>query len=366
MSKRNLSISGLIIALILFVAVNILSQTSLRGARLDLTENSLYTVSEGTSRILGSLEEPIVLRFFFSSKLTGRAPQLRTYGNRVRDLLEEYVNDANGKIRLEVIDPEPFSDAEDRAVGLGLSGIPINQSGELFYFGLAGSNSTDDTEIIHFFQAENEAFLEYDLTRLVYGLSNPKKPVVGVISSFPLEFGPGGLQMAMRGQSNPYGILEAMRQFFEVRVLKKSLTAIEDDVDILLLAHATDLAEPSLYAIDQFVLRGGRAMIFVDPYSETGARIPPAPGRQPDPGATHSSDLKKLFDAWGIGFDTAKIIGDRTYATKVNAGGRGRRQIVDYVSWMSLKGNALNRADVTTSQLASIIMMASAGHFTRP
>ena len=364
MNKRTLSISGLIIAVILFVAVNILSQSSLRGARLDLTENRLFTVSEGTSRILAALDEPIVLRFFFSAKLTNQAPQLRTYGNRVRDLLQEYVNDANGKIRLEIIDPEPFSDAEDRAVGLGLSGIPINQSGEVFYFGLAGSNSTDDTAIIPFFQAENEEFLEYDLTKLVYGLSNPKKPVVGVISSYPLEFGPGGLQMAMRGQSNPYGILEAMRQFFDVRVLKKDTAAIEADVDILLLAHATDMPEQTLYAVDQFVLGGGRAMIFVDPYSETAAQIPPAPGRQPDPGATHSSSVKILFDAWGIGFDTAKIVGDRTYATKVNAGRLGRRQILDYVSWLSLKGEAMNGEDVTTSQLTTV-MMASAGHITR-
>jgi ABC-type uncharacterized transport system involved in gliding motility auxiliary subunit len=364
MNKRTLSISGLIIAVILFVAVNILSQSSLRGARLDLTENRLFTVSEGTSRILAALDEPIVLRFFFSAKLTNQAPQLRTYGNRVRDLLQEYVNDANGKIRLEIIDPEPFSDAEDRAVGLGLSGIPINQSGDVFYFGLAGSNSTDDTEIIPFFQAENEEFLEYDLTKLVYGLSNPKKPVVGVISSYPLEFGPGGLQMAMRGQSNPYGILEAMRQFFDVRVLKKDTAAIEADVDILLLAHATDMPEQTLYAVDQFVLGGGRAMIFVDPYSETAAQIPPAPGRQPDPRATHSSDVKKLFDAWGIGFDTAKIVGDRTYATKVNAGRLGRRQILDYVSWLSLKGDAMNGEDVTTSQLTTV-MMVSAGHITR-
>jgi len=363
-NKRTLSISGLIIAVILFVAVNILSQSSLRGARLDLTENRLFTVSEGTSRILAALDEPIVLRFFFSAKLTNQAPQLRTYGNRVRDLLQEYVNDANGKIRLEIIDPEPFSDAEDRAVGLGLSGIPINQSGEVFYFGLAGSNSTDDTAIIPFFQAENEEFLEYDLTKLVYGLSNPKKPVVGVISSYPLEFGPGGLQMAMRGQSNPYGILEAMRQFFDVRVLKKDTAAIEADVDILLLAHATDMPEQTLYAVDQFVLGGGRAMIFVDPYSETAAQIPPAPGRQPDPGATHSSSVKILFDAWGIGFDTAKIVGDRTYATKVNAGRLGRRQILDYVSWLSLKGEAMNGEDVTTSQLTTV-MMASAGHITR-
>ncbi|MCG8691624.1 MAG: GldG family protein, partial [Minwuiales bacterium] len=256
MNRQTLTFTGLIIAAVLFFAVNILSDALFRSARLDLTESRLYTVSEGTRNVLASLEEPLTLRFFFSSKIANNVPQLRTYGNRVRDLLEEYAALSDGMIRLEVIDPEPFSDAEDRAVEFGLQGVPATAAGDLFYFGLAGTNTTDDTEVIAFFQQEKEQFLEYDLTKFVYQLTEPDKPVVGVITSLPLEFGPGGLQAAMRGQSQPYGILEAMRQFFEVRILKAGETEIEEGVDVLVLLHARNLTDQTLYAIDQFVLGG--------------------------------------------------------------------------------------------------------------
>ena len=359
--RNLLTVSGLIIAVVLFFAVNILANSLFGGARFDLTENRLYTLSDGTRNVLASIEEPVTLRLFYSNKLAADVPQLRTYGNRVRDLLAEYANLSAGKIRLETIDPDPFSDAEDRAVGFGLQGLPINTAGDLFYFGLVGTNTTDDSQVIPFFQAEKEQFLEYDLTKLVYALSNPAKPVVGLISSLPLEFGPGGLQAAMRGQSRPYGILDAMRQFFDVRTLKTDVTEIDDDVDVLLLVHARNLGEPTLYAIDQFVLRGGRAMVFVDPYSETGAQIPPRSGMPPDPMDPQSSNLEKLFAAWGIKMDAAKVVGDRGFATRVNAGSVGRRQIVDYIAWLSLREDAFDRTDVVTAELRQMTV-ASTGH----
>ena len=360
MNRQTLTFTGLIIAAVLFFAVNILSDALFRSARLDLTESRLYTVSEGTRNVLASLEEPLTLRFFFSSKIANNVPQLRTYGNRVRDLLEEYAALSDGMIRLEVIDPEPFSDAEDRAVEFGLQGVPATAAGDLFYFGLAGTNTTDDTEVIAFFQQEKEQFLEYDLTKFVYQLTEPDKPVVGVITSLPLEFGPGGLQAAMRGQSQPYGILEAMRQFFEVRILKAGETEIEEGVDVLVLLHARNLTDQTLYAIDQFVLGGGRALMFVDPFAETAAQLPPSPGQPPDPFDTHSSNLTKLFDAWGVGMRDDVFVGDRVLATKVNAGDLSRRQIIDYVAWLSLRDASLNREDVVTSQLG-VVTVATPG-----
>ena len=359
--RNLLTASGLAIAVVLFFAVNILANGLFGGARFDLTENRLYTLSDGTRNVLASIEEPVTLRLFYSNKLAADVPQLRTYGNRVRDLLAEYTNLSAGKIRLETIDPDPFSDAEDRAVGFGLQGLPINTAGDLFYFGLVGSNTTDDSQVIPFFQAEKEQFLEYDLTKLVYALSNPAKPVVGLISSLPLEFGPGGLQAAMRGQSRPYGILGAMRQFFDVRTLKSDVAEIADDVDVLLLVHARNLGEPTLYAIDQFVLGGGRAMVFVDPYSETAAQIPQRPGMPPDPMDPQSSNLEQLFAAWGIEMDGAKVVGDRGFATRVNAGPAGRRQIVDYIAWLSLRDDAFERTDVVAAELSQITV-ASPGH----
>ena len=361
MSRTAHSSIALVAAAVLFFAVNVISGGLFGSARLDLTENRRHTLSEGTAKILGALDEPVVLRFFFSAKLANQAPQLRTYGNRVRDLLAEFANSSGGKLRLEVIDPEPFSDAEDRALAFGLQGAALNLSGDNFYFGLAGTNSTDDTGVIPFFSPEKEQFLEYDLTKLVYGLSNPKKPVVGVISSLPLEFGPGGMQMAMRGQSRPYGIMASMRQFFEVRTLNDDLEAIDEEVDILLLIHARDLGDKTLYAIDQFVLGGGRAMIFVDPFSETAATIPPSPGQRPNPLDSHNSTLDKLFEAWGVELEGDVIVVDRGFATRVNAGGQARRRIIDYPAWITLRGDAIDREDVVTAELGTILV-ANAGH----
>ncbi len=363
MNRRLLSTSGLVLAAVLFFAVNILSEALFRSARLDLTANRLYTLSDGTRNVLARLEEPITLRFFYSAKMANSLPQMRDYAGRVRDLLEEYVALADGRLRLEVIDPEPFSDAEDRAVENGLQGVPVSASGDLFYFGLVGVNSTDDTEAIAFFQAEKEQFLEYDLTKFVYQLSEPKKPVVGVISSLPLEFGPGGIQAAMRGQSRPYGIMTSMQQFFEVRTLKGELTEVADDVDVLLLLHARSLSDQTLYAVDQFVLGGGRVILFADPYSETAAQLPPAPGAPPDPLDPQTSIPTRLLDAWGVEIAEGKLVGDRLLATKVNAGGMGRRQIVDYVAWLGLRDRVLNRDDVVTGQLGTVTV-ASAGALT--
>lgn len=364
MNRNLISFSALVIAAVLFFAVNILSNGLFRSARLDLTENRLYTLSPGTRNILAALDEPVTLRLFYSASLAGEAPQMRAYGNRVRDLLSEYVNLSAGKLRLETIDPEPFSDAEDRAVGFGLPGAPINAAGDIFYFGLAGTNSVDDSEVIPFFTPQKEEFLEYDLTKLIHSLSDPKKPVIGVISSWPLEFGPGGLQMAMRGQSQPYTILTAMRQFFTVHTLEANVDEIPDDVDVLVLIHARGLAEKTLYAIDQFVLAGGRAMIFIDPFSETGAALPPAPGVRPNPMDPNDSNLEKLLSAWGVTMDGAKIVGDHGYATRVNAGTQARRQVIDYLPWIRIPKDSLDSGDVVTAEL-DVLMMASAGHLVR-
>jgi ABC-type uncharacterized transport system involved in gliding motility auxiliary subunit len=361
MNRKLLSLSALVAAGALFFAVNIISDGLFRSARLDLTENGLYTLSPGTRNILAAVDEPVTLRFFFSDALAGDAPQMRSYGNRVRDLLSEYVSLSGGKLRLEVIDPEPFSDAEDRAVAFGLQGAAINAAGDTFYFGLVGTNTVDDSEVIPFFSPQKEEFLEYDLTKLVYSLSNPKKPVVGLISTWPLEFGPGGLQMAMRGQSQPFSILTAMRQFFTVRTLRGEQDTIPEDVDILVLIHPRGLSKKTLYAIDQFVLAGGRAMIFIDPYSETAAALPPEPGTQPNPMDSHGSNLEKLLAAWGVSMDGENVVGDHAYATRVNAGTLARRQVIDFLPWLRVPAESLSRGDVVTAEL-DVLMLASAGH----
>ena len=164
--------AGLGIAVLLFLAVNVFSNVALKAARLDLTDQQLYTLSEGTQKILESIEEPLTLRFYYSKKLATSLPGLNSYGQRVQELLEEFEQRAQGNLTLHVVDPEPFSEEEDRAVGYGLQGVPLDSNNTQFYFGLAGASSTDETETIPFFQLEREEFLEYDLAKIKSGNGN--------------------------------------------------------------------------------------------------------------------------------------------------------------------------------------------------
>lgn len=363
MTRRTLSMAALGVAAILFVAINVLAQASLRQARLDLTADRLYTLSQGTRNILKALKEPISLKLYFSEKLAGSAPPFRAYGQRVREVLEEYANRSHGAIRLQVIDPEPFSDAEDRAVQAGLQGAPIDQgSGQQAYFGLVGTNATDHQEVIPFFSQEREPFLEYDLSKLVYALTDPKKPVVGVVSDMDLTYGPGGMMAAMRGEIHPYAFLQQLRQSFDVRVLKTDIATIDKDVTVLLVLRPQKLTEAALYAIDQYVLGGGRAMVFVDPYVES-AVSQPGPNGAPTPAGPKSATLPKLFQAWGLDMDASRFVADPDLAVRVSAGEGSRRRAVPYAAWLSITPDQLNKADVITADLSNL-MLASAGALT--
>lgn len=352
-SKALLTGTGLVAAFALFFGFNILVNNGLRDARIDLTEARLYTLSDGTRNVLKGIPEPITLRFFFSDKLAGNAPQLKQYGTRVRELLERYAALAGGKIRLEVIDPEPFTEAEDRAVQAGLQGAQL-PNGQL-YFGLVGTNALDQQQTIPFFQADKEQFLEYDLTKLVYALSNPTKPTVGILGALPLEYGPGGMMAAMRNQAQPYLILEQIRQFFQVKMLDPAKPEeIDDKISTLVLAHPKDLSPQVQYAIDQYVLKGGRLIVFADPYSETMAAMPnPMTGR-PMPGGDQSSLLPELFKAWGIEVEAGKFVADLALAQRVQTGRSGPAAVVDYVPWLAIPGERLNHEDIVTAELTQL------------
>jgi ABC-type uncharacterized transport system involved in gliding motility auxiliary subunit len=352
-TKRFLiSAGGLALVALLFLAVNIVANATLSGARVDLTADKLYTLAPGTRSVLSSITEPVTLRFYYSERLGKEIPSYGVYAGRIREMLEEYRNAAGGKIRLQVIDPQPFTDEEDRAVGFGLQGVPINQSGELIYFGLAGVNSADKEEVIPFFQPERERFLEVDLTKLVFNLSGVKKKAVGLLSTLPLQ----GAFRGPRQQSDPWVIYTQMQQFFDMRPIDRDAAEIPADIGVLVLVHPQNLPDKTLFAIDQFVLRGGRALVFVDPHAE-GELSRPSMAQQT--GET-GSNLKKLFDAWGVEMADGKVAGDRLFARRVNAGTSTRVQAIDYVLWLNLRDTALNRSDVLTAETTSI-QMASAG-----
>jgi ABC-type uncharacterized transport system involved in gliding motility auxiliary subunit len=356
------SVVGVVAVFALLVGVNLLAEYRLAQSKLDLTQQRLYTLAPGTRKILGDLKDPITLRFYYSRTLGSRIPMYGAYADRISEMLREYASASGGKIRLEFYDPEPFSPTEDRAVAYGLQGVPIDQSGEQVYFGLAGSNLLDDERTIAFFQPERERFLEFDLTRLVYELSSPKRPLIGVMSSLPLDGDPRMMMMTQnRAAGQPWVASMQLRQAFGIRQVPLDAQVIDPEIQVLLVAHAQNLSDNTLYAIDQFVMRGGRLMAMVDPHSEAqGAVADPQTGQPPRDTA---STLAKLFDAWGIGFDNTQIVGDLKGAWRVRGSPTDRAQVVDYVAWYNIR-DGLNTNDPATVELSQVTV-ASAGSLSK-
>ena len=352
--RKLISETGLLLAAILAVAVIIVSDNSFTNVRLDLTENKLFTLSDGTIHILKSLKEPINLDFYLSRKSLTSYPSIINYGNRVRDLLNEYAAESNGKIKLTVIEPEPFSEEEDQAVASGLKGVPINTEGDVAYFGLVGTNSVDDVKVIPFFQTERESSLEYDVTKLIYNLANPKKRVVSVMSSLPIF----GSSMPRQQQQKPWAIVNAMREFFTVRNISMQTDKIDNDTDVLMVIHPKNLSNKTLYAIDQYLLGGGKAMFFIDPMAETDR---PRPNPQnPMAMPPTSSNLKRLMDTWGIQMKEGKIVGDMNLAMRVQSRGPRGPQEINFLPWLRLESPEFNHSDFATNEL-NTVNFASAG-----
>ncbi len=356
-----LSLGALAAVLVLAVGVNVLADRFLARARIDLTEQRLYTLSEGTRQELAGLRDPVTLRLFYSRRLGAAVPVFGAYADRVREMLREYVSLSGGKIRLEILDPEPFSETEDRALAYGLQAVPLDNAGEQVYFGLAGTNLLDDERTIPFFQPDRERFLEYDLTRLVHELSNPTRPVLGVISSLPLNGDPRAMMMRVPGAGQPFQVMTQLRQFFTLRDLAADSQAIPSEVQVLMVAHAQNLPDATLYAIDQFVMRGGKLLALTDPHSESQAARPDPTGR---PAASTASNLDRLFNAWGIEAPSEQVVVDQRGAWRVRAGPNDRVQGVDYLAWFSAQGDSLNRTDVASAELSQVTF-ASAGEVRR-
>ena len=347
-NRRTVPAFALPLLALVFVALIALSSYALRGVRLDLTEHKLYTLSEGTRHILDRNKEPVKLRLFYSEKTAQNLPQFRIYAQRVRELLEEIAARSHGKVTLEVIDPEPFSDAEDKATSYGLQAVPLNTSGDTLYFGLVGTNSTDGETTMPFIQPDKEQFLEYDLAKLISTLTVDKKPVLAVLSGLPT--GPGSDPVT--GQPSLGWVVDRqLSQLFEMRRLQANPTSIGDDVDLLMLIHPKDLPENTQYAIDQFVLRGGHLLVFVDPIGESDPAAHVVDPTQMEQGGV-ASDLPRLFKNWGIVYDPTKVVLDSQNALQVQPD--PNKPPVRHMAIIGLHKAALNQKDVVSADLENL------------
>jgi ABC-type uncharacterized transport system involved in gliding motility auxiliary subunit len=353
--RTGFGVGGLLALAVLFLGVVMLSNAGLRGVRLDLTQNKLYTLTQGTQQVLAELKEPINLYYYFSRDAAAKqSPLVMPYATRVREFLEEIAARSGGKVRLRVIDPQAFSEDEDRAGEFGLQSLQAG-GGDALYFGLAGTNSTDGRSAIPSFQADREEFLEYDVAKLIHELGTPKKPVIGLVSSLNMQ---GRFDPMTGRMSEPWPILAQIQQTFTVRPLTSETDRIDKDVDVLMVVHPKQLPTKTLYAIDQFVMRGGRMLLFLDPNSgaDTSGQDPsnPLAGAMAD----HSSNLEPLLSAWGVNYDAGKVIGDLERGLEVRSSMQSPP--MRHIGILGLHHADMNQKDVVTTSL-DVINLASSG-----
>ncbi|WP_248130134.1 MULTISPECIES: Gldg family protein [Pseudomonas] len=313
--------------------------------RLDLTEQQLYTLSPGSRQIIQAVVEPTDLYFYFSSQTARDLTVMRSYAVRIQALLREYERVSNGRLRVHMIDPAPFSADEARAVELGLQPAAIGKAGAAVFFGLAIVDAQAHHASIGFFALEQQTFLEYDISRTLQKLTRPARPVIGLLSSLPLA---GGFDVQTGRTRQPWRIMQEIDNAFEVREVASDVDAIDSALNVLMLVHPKRLPMATLRAIDQFVLRGGRLLVFVDPYSEQdrGDYYFGIPSKD------KSSDLALLFKAWGIKLLPDRMLGDGRYGQFV-AMAQGAEPVWQPTA-LGLSPSAMNEKDVITAGIGSL------------
>ncbi len=355
-SKSLFSGIGLIaIAVVLVISVAII--TALPSLRIDLTEDRLYSLADGTRNIVSNLEHPIEFMFFYSESLTEDVPQIRSYGTRVQELLREIVIASNGNLSMRTIDPEPFSEDEDLATQYGVQAVPVSQGGQAIYFGLVVAQTEDTplglpvTETMSLIRPDQEEFLEYEFMKLVANVANPERQVIGLLTDLSID---GGFDPAMGQGTSPWMIMEIIRQMYEVRRVDATSESIDEDIDILMLVHPEGLSEQLLYAIDQFVLGGGETIVFLDPNADSmvgrsaeGTLVP----------AGMSSELSVLLTSWGVEFQNDKVLTDSDLALRVMMSQGGRP--APHLGMLGVQRGNLAGDDIVTSRLETINLSSS-------
>ena len=340
--------------LLVFLAAVALVNVVFRGARLDLTEAGLYTLSEGTRNVLEGIPEPVRLYFFISRGGLADSPGLRAWADRVEDMLDEFEAHSHGRLDVSVIDPAPFSEDEDRAAAFGLQAVRLQISDDPLYFGVAGSNAVGDEEFIAFMDPQREQFLEYDLAKLVYSLSRTDEPVVGLVSSLPLT---GGFDPMQTRVNEPWIITSQISDLFDLMDLDVIEDEIDEEVDVLLLVHPKGATPRQLYAFEQYLFRGGRALVFIDPLAEADPATPPG-GAMAGMPADRSSGLEFLLGHWGLEMPRETVVGDGRYALRVS---EADGSLVRHPAYIGVDLAETDSGEVVTAEL-DVLNLGFAGY----
>lgn len=354
--SKTIGLFSIMLLIVLFLGINVTADRALSGARIDLTEGRLYTIQPASKRIAQSPAEPLRFRFYYSKNLARGIPQLEAYGRRVEEMLRSFESASGGKIELEIIDPEPFSEAEDEAVAEGVSPQPVSATSNL-YFGLVATNALDGREVIPVFRPDEERFLEYRIAQIVTKLADPDKPKLGLLTGLEML---GGFDPRTQRPRAEWGVVRELRATFDIELIGPDAGELPADLDVLMVVHPRGITPETEYAIDQYVLGGGNAVVFVDPHCESDQSQQSMQMMQV--GQDKSSSLPTLFDAWGVTMERGQVVGDLSLGINIRAPGT-RQDIVPYVIWLAATGEQMAEGDPVTGGL-SLLNIATGGAFT--
>jgi gliding motility-associatede transport system auxiliary component len=356
MNTRVLAAFALAAIVVVFFAVNILAGVGLRSTRVDLTEDHLYTLPVGARNIARNIDEPIRVRYYFSRKLASGRPGLTTYAQRVEDTLREFAAASGGKIQLEIIDPEPFTEQEDEATAAGVLGQPANINGDRLYFGMVATNAIDGREVVPYFDTAQERMLNYELSHRFYLLSHPDRPKVAVMSGLPISGTPGN-QFAGEAPQPAWQIIQAMQSQYEVSFMEPDGSPVGEDIGVLLVVFPRTFSPATWYAIDQFIMRGGRAIFALDPFCMN--YVPPE--AMQNQAAIYTADRSAGFGplgkAWGVDITRGMVAGDQVSAVSVPAPDRSGRT-VSYMVYLLLAKDRIVSEDPVTASLGAVTVQA--------
>jgi gliding-associated putative ABC transporter substrate-binding component GldG len=338
------TLGSVVLLLICLVAVNVMA--SFIPLRFDLTEERLYTISDGSRKILESLQEPVRINFYYSRNNAELPPNFKTYAQRVQELLEEYAAISNGQLILEISDPKPDTEEEEWAQKYGIKSITL-PSGNTVYFGAVVS-MLDQEMLLPYFDQRRQEFLEYDITQAIQKVSSTSTSKVGLLSALNLQGG----RSRIPGQPplQKWVFQSELEKSVSVENLPLSTEEIPDDISLLIVLHPRGFSPRLQYALDQYVLRGGRLVVLLDPNARADMTSPENQfGQQPQ----LASDLPDLLKTWGVEYDSTKVVGDRLHSTQVNTG----QGVMSFPMWMTFRTQSLDQEHPITAQLENLLFV---------